>query len=650
MKKQKPSFPSVHDITSPFPFDGGAGDVSFRMTQTIGQRLKIEREEQRLTLEKVFEGTRIRVPYLQALEADDLSVLPSPVQARGYLRNYAEFLGLDFESILEEMHALSMQPASVKIVGPADETHSTAQKNSELTAAQQMPPTLDALDLLEENAALIEEPDLSIQNELTGQESTSSSVTVPLKPKPTRRKKTDAYVNTGSSTPASVDSPTKRRGRKKTVPESASEPILQSLEELVPLIETDPQSESAKKQVFPVGSVLESEPVIEEVVEKQQDEISSTAVGDTASPAWLNWLGSVLSARKKRRTVIPNETPIVENEPIIAASELQFEEKAQNLSQGNSLEILKNIGRDLRERRELLSLHFDEVERNTHVKAHYLDALERGALDDLPSTVQTRGMLSNYATFLDLDVDALLLRFADALQARHRERNPQKPARKPGQPIIATMPPMRSFIAGDMVFGVSMAILLVGFAIWGVSRVMSIQSQRDVKPTAPSISDVLLASPNPSLFTVTPTFLPVESFPGEATVTVEIPTQNVNAQVQLNLVAVERTYMRVIVDGEVSFEGRVVPGNAYPFEAENQVEVLVGSGAAIRIVYNGRDLGLMGTFGQVVNNIYLGTEIITPTALATVTATITVTPTKTAPPTATSRFTSTPAPSTTPVP
>jgi hypothetical protein len=201
-----------------------------------------------------------------------------------------------------------------------------------------------------------------------------------------------------------------------------------------------------------------------------------------------------------------------------------------------------------------------------------------------------------------------------------------------------------------MIFGVSMAILLVGFAIWGVSRVMNIQSQREVKPTAPSISEVLLASPNPSLSTVTPTFLPVESFPGEATVTVEIPTQNANAEVQLNLVAVERTYMRVVVDGEIAFEGRVVPGNAYPFEAESQIEVLVGSGAAIRTVYNGRDLGLMGTFGQVVNNIYLGTEIITPTALATATGTITLTPTNTASPTVTPRFTSTPVPSSTAVP
>jgi cytoskeletal protein RodZ len=335
----------------------------------------------------------------------------------------------------------------------------------------------------------------------------------------------------------------------------------------------------------------------------------------------------------------------------IALQEIPSEVDSGALPLENSKQILKEIGRELRQRRELLSLHFDEVERNTHVKAHYLDALERGALDDLPSTVQTRGMLSNYATFLDLDVDVLLLRFADALQARHRERNPQKPSRKPGQPIIAGIPPVRSFIAGDMIFGVGMAILLVGFAIWGVSRVMAIQGQQNVEPTSPSISDVLLSYPNPSLFTPTATFLPaVEAFPGEATVTVEIPTQNANADVQLNLVAVERTYMRVVVDGEVAFDGRAVPGNAYPFEAETEIEVLVGSGAAIRIVYNGRDLGLMGTFGQVVNNIYRGTEIITPTALPSTTPTVTLTSTSTAPPTATPMFTSTPVPTSTAVP
>src|SRR5512142_162197 len=87
---------------------------------SIGQRLKEAREEQRLTIEKAFEATRIRVQYLQALEADDLSVMPSPVQARGYLRNYAEYLGLDVVKLLNELREANAQIPPDVVIGPAD--------------------------------------------------------------------------------------------------------------------------------------------------------------------------------------------------------------------------------------------------------------------------------------------------------------------------------------------------------------------------------------------------------------------------------------------------------------------------------------------------------------------------------------------------
>src|SRR5262245_1837216 len=183
------------------------------MTQTIGQRLKSKREGERLTLEKVFEATRIRIQYLQALETDDLSVLPSPVQARGYLRNYAEFLGLDFESILEEMHAISLLQASGKVIGPADEIGSTPQNNDESLDVQPVTPVLESWVAPEEKPAPIEEP------------ASSPSLTVPTKP--ARRIKADDYAN--QSKTASTESPTKRRGRKKVEPES------------VPLIELEPE-------------------------------------------------------------------------------------------------------------------------------------------------------------------------------------------------------------------------------------------------------------------------------------------------------------------------------------------------------------------------------------------------------------------------
>src|SRR5688572_9345269 len=90
------------------------------MTQTICQRLKAEHAVQRITLEKVFEATRIRVQYLEALEADDLSVMPSPVQARGYLRNYAEYLGFDVEQMLHELREMNARQPSGEVIGPTD--------------------------------------------------------------------------------------------------------------------------------------------------------------------------------------------------------------------------------------------------------------------------------------------------------------------------------------------------------------------------------------------------------------------------------------------------------------------------------------------------------------------------------------------------
>jgi len=604
---------------------------------SIGQRLKEAREDKRLTLEKVFEATRIRAQYLQALEADDLSVMPSPVQARGYLRNYAEFLELDVSKLLDEMREANAQKPSEVVIGPTDVLDVQEVPTPEPT------PSVADVPVLEEVMSLI-------------------------KPKPVRRKKADSQP-TGDS----VTTP-KRRTRPKTELGPVNTALSQEplYEEIVREESLTLEDETPRLQQIPdvpresdvINIETSSEPKLESVaadipatsIEPVQQLIETQPKADIEDSLWQTWLNrltSILAARNKRPTLVQNETLIaeIESKPILAETEPQQElSHKEELPTAGSTQIFKEIGHELRNRRELLSLHLEEVERNTHVKAHYLDALERCAMDDLPSTVQTRGMLSNYATFLDLDVDTLLLRFADALQARHRERNPQKPMRKPGQPIVANLPPMRSFIAGDLIFGVGIVVLLVGFAIWGVSRVLEIQSQREVQPTAPSISDILLASPDPSSFTATPTFMAVGAFPDEATVTVVIPTLNADVNVQVNLIAVERTYMRVIVDGETAFEGRVVPGTAYPFEAVDQVEVLVGSGAAIRIVYNGRDMGLLGSFGQVVSNIYLANDIVTPTGAPSPTPTITLTPTRTAVPTSTSPFTATPALSKTPVP
>ncbi len=67
----------------------------------LGQILQQARENKGLTLKEVQEGTRINAKYLQALEDGNYSALPTPVHVRGFLRNYARFLDLDPNPLLE---------------------------------------------------------------------------------------------------------------------------------------------------------------------------------------------------------------------------------------------------------------------------------------------------------------------------------------------------------------------------------------------------------------------------------------------------------------------------------------------------------------------------------------------------------------------
>ncbi|MBN1147738.1 MAG: helix-turn-helix domain-containing protein [Anaerolineales bacterium] len=291
-------------------------------------------------------------------------------------------------------------------------------------------------------------------------------------------------------------------------------------------------------------------------------------------------------------------------------------------------QIFARIGGDLRRQRELLGLSLDDVERHTHLRQHYLKALEAGNLDGLPSPVQGRGMLNNYAAFLGLDPEPLLLRFADGLQASlsARQAARQKPRsasarRKPRLPA-----PLRRLFSADVLIGGALAVFLIIFGVWGAIRIFAISSQQEPTPTAPSIADVLLASPTAtSTFTpepVTPTIpQPTQFLPTLALVTDALSgnlvVSDTQPGVQLNINVRQRAWMQVSVDGEIEFSGRVLPGSAYPFAGESQVEVLTGNGAALQVLYNGIDLGVMGVYGQIVNRIYAPEGILTPTPTIT---------------------------------
>jgi len=68
---------------------------------SLGRLLKKSREERNIELEEAFKATRIRRQILEALENERWDQLPSAIFVKGFLKTYADFLGLDKKTVLE---------------------------------------------------------------------------------------------------------------------------------------------------------------------------------------------------------------------------------------------------------------------------------------------------------------------------------------------------------------------------------------------------------------------------------------------------------------------------------------------------------------------------------------------------------------------
>lgn len=63
--------------------------------RTPGAALRTAREKRHLSLADVVEATRIKTHIVEALENDDYSVIAAPLYGKGFIKLYAEYVGLD---------------------------------------------------------------------------------------------------------------------------------------------------------------------------------------------------------------------------------------------------------------------------------------------------------------------------------------------------------------------------------------------------------------------------------------------------------------------------------------------------------------------------------------------------------------------------
>jgi cytoskeletal protein RodZ len=86
---------------------------------SFGEWLRRQREMREINLRDIADRTKISLRYLEAMEADRFDLLPAPIFAKGFLREYARYVGLSPDEVVNHYLAVH-QPEEVE--QPGDQT------------------------------------------------------------------------------------------------------------------------------------------------------------------------------------------------------------------------------------------------------------------------------------------------------------------------------------------------------------------------------------------------------------------------------------------------------------------------------------------------------------------------------------------------
>jgi len=232
----------------------------------------------------------------------------------------------------------------------------------------------------------------------------------------------------------------------------------------------------------------------------------------------------------------------------------------------------ESLGKYLRREREDRKISLREVANHTRVREYLLKALEEDQFHLLPSTTYVKGFLLTYAHYVGLDPHDVIRRYEDFLRGETDRDAKVLPEKKNLW--------KKSYLL--MVGGVIAAGLVAVYFFLYRS-----------KPAGESIS----IKPKTEEILPTPASPQVASSANTTSVAKEEP-------LSLQLKAIEKTWLRIQVDGQPEQEMIFNPGEGGFHQGLKQIRVLVGNAGGLDVVFNGRVLEKVGKSGEVATLIF----------------------------------------------
>lgn len=275
------------------------------------------------------------------------------------------------------------------------------------------------------------------------------------------------------------------------------------------------------------------------------------------------------------------------------------------------VEQLKTIGDYLYRERQEQAISLDEIAVKTYIPLRLLQALELGNVERLPEPVFVQGFIRRYADAIGLDGMALAKTFLPQQSFVVERKTPdlerpnivEKPVVEPVHRLREERDQAGRSNLPFVLLGTA-AVLLIGVSLVNVfNRPQAATEVQDSQPatnqpspiTAPQPSVAASSALSPSSLSASPSATP------SAQTTKPAPKAaiDVASSVQVAVQLTDESWLQVITDGKVEFEGTLNKGDQKTWKAQKTLVLQSGNAGAVSVSYNQGEAKVLGAPGEV---------------------------------------------------
>lgn len=243
---------------------------------------------------------------------------------------------------------------------------------------------------------------------------------------------------------------------------------------------------------------------------------------------------------------------------------------------------LTEIGTRLREARQAQNTSLEEISGKTMIPVRLLSAIEEGRVDSLPEAIYTRGFIRRFGDNVGLNGTNLAAVYSGQLSQDQLETETKtKKRKKRVGGIRGGLRPVHLYLLYIVL------IMSAGVGLSYLTNPGALTSSGD----SPASSGAIDSSPKPAS--------PPEKTQETSTKPVAAPAATNPDTVRVDLTIKEASWMEIVVDGEVSYEGILSPGTNKTVVAKKQLVITAGNAGGVMLAVDKKPAKFMGESGAI---------------------------------------------------